>query len=175
MMLCRSPGRRRFLELLSSGIAVGYWSSTGPIDLAGADDFERARQILVALFSDLRRVRAVAAAYVGSVASEETSPAALMRAILDDLSISTAAGMTVAAIRGIIAERMRLDFLYNDIVCINGWILSKTEARLCALAAWDMGNENKDKTVNVGLGPRLWRHPVDDPARLTRAIIRRRP
>ena len=130
-----SPGRRQCLELLLSGVAVCFCSSAGRIDLAGADDLERAQQLLISLFSDRRRVHAIAAAYLGQLARERASPAALTRAILGPMSISIAAGMTVPAIRRFIAERIHLDFLYGDIVCIDGWMLSNTEARLCALAA----------------------------------------
>jgi hypothetical protein len=137
MTLCRSPSRRHFLEVLLSSVAACCWSSTGRIDLAGADELERARQTLISLFSDRRRVHAIAAAYVGTLARERASPAALTRAILGHMSISIAAGTTVPAIRRIISEQIQLDFLYDDIVYIDGWILSKTEARLCALAAAD--------------------------------------
>jgi hypothetical protein len=116
---------------------VCFCSSAGRIDLAGADDLERAQQLLISLFSDRRRAYAIAAAYLGELARERASPAALTRAILGPMSISIAAGMTVPAIRRFIAERIQLDFLYGDIVCIDGWILSNTEVRLCALAAAD--------------------------------------
>jgi hypothetical protein len=116
---------------------VCFCSSAGRIDLAGADDLERAQQLLISLFSDRRRAYAIAAGYLGELARERASPAALTRAILGPMSISIAAGMTVPAIRRFIAERIQLDFLYGDIVCIDGWILSNTEVRLCALAAAD--------------------------------------
>jgi hypothetical protein len=135
MTLCHSPSRRQLLELLLSSVAACIWTSTVRIDLAGADDLERARQLLISLFSDRRRVHTIAAAYLGTLARERASPAALTRAILGQTSISSAAAMTVPAIRRIIAERMQLDFLYDDIVCIDGWMLSKTEVCLCALAA----------------------------------------
>ena len=130
-----SPTRRQCLELLLSGVAVCFCSSADHIDPAGADDLERAQQLLISLFSDRRRVHAIAAAYLGALARERASPAALTRAILGPMSISIAAGMTVSAIRQFIAERIQLDFLYGGIVCIDGWILSNTEACLCALAA----------------------------------------
>ena len=135
MTLRHSPGRRRLLELLLGGVAACLWSSTGRINLAAADDLERARQLLISLFSDRRRVHAIAAAYLGTLARERASPAALTRAILGQTSIPSAAAMTVPAIRRIVAERIQLDFLYDDIVCIDGWMLSKTEVCLCALAA----------------------------------------
>ena len=135
MKLCHSPSRRQLLELLLSGVAACLWSSTRRINLADNDDLERARQLLISLFSDRRCVHAIAAAYLGTLARERASPAALTRAILGQMSISSAAGMTVPAIRRIIAERIQLDFLCDDIVCIDGWMLSKTEACLCALAA----------------------------------------
>ena len=142
-----SPGRRQCLELLLSGVAVFFCSSAGRIDLAGADDLERAQQLLISLFSDRRRVHAIAAAYLGTLARERASPAALTRAILGPMSISIAAGMTVPAIRRFIAERIQLDFLYGGIVCIDGWILSNTEACLCALAAHYSTSMGK-RTVN---------------------------
>ena len=135
MTPCHSPSRRQLLGLLVSGVAACLWSSTGRIDHSGADDLERARQLLISLFSDRRRVHAIAAAYLGTLARERASPAALTRAILGQMSISSAAAMTVPAIRRIIAARIQLDFLHDDIVCIDGWMLSKTEACLCALAA----------------------------------------
>jgi hypothetical protein len=134
---CRSPSRRQLLELLLSSIAACSFCSTRRIDLAGADDLERTRRALISLFSNRCRVRAIAAAYVGTVARAQAAPAALTRAISGHLSISMTAVMNEAAIRKFIAERIQLDFLYHDIVCINGWVLSKTEARLCALAAAD--------------------------------------
>jgi hypothetical protein len=135
MTLCHSPGRRQLLELLLSGVAACICSSTVPINLVGADDLERARQLLISLFSDRRSVHAIAGAYLGTLARERASPAALTRAILGQMSISSAAAMTVPEIRRIIAERIQLDFLCDDIVCIDGWMLSKTEVCLCALAA----------------------------------------
>jgi hypothetical protein len=135
MTLCHSPSKRQLLGLLSSSVAACIWSSTIRINLAGADDLERARQLLISLFSDRRSVRAIAAAYLGTLARERASPAALTQAILGQMSISSAAAMTTPAIRRIITERIELDFLRDDIVCIDGWMLSKTEACLCALAA----------------------------------------
>ena len=130
-----SPSRRQLLELLLSGVAACLWSSTGRLNPGAADDLERTRQLLISLFSDRRSVHAIAAAYLGTLARERASPAALTRAVLGQMSISSAAAMTVPALRRIIAERMQLDFLHDDIVCIDGWMLSKTEASLCALAA----------------------------------------
>jgi hypothetical protein len=137
MTPCHLASRRQLLELLSSGVAACIWSSTVRINLAGvgADDLERTRQLLISLFSDRRRVHAIAAAYLGTLARERASPAALTLTILGQTSISSAAAMTVPAIRRIIAERIQLDFLCDNIVCIDGWMLSKTEACLCALAA----------------------------------------
>lgn len=135
MTLCHSPARRQLLELLLSGVAACVWSSTGRISLGAAGDLERARQLLISLFSERRSVHVIAAAYLGTLARERASPAALTQAILGQMSISSAAGMTVPAIRRIIAERIQLDFLCDDIVCIDGWMLSKTEVCLCALAA----------------------------------------
>ena len=135
MTLCHSSSRRQLLELLLGGVAACIWSSAGRNNLAGADDFERASQLLISLFSDRRAVHAIAAVYLGTLARERASPAALTQAILGHMSISSAAALTVPAIRRIIAERIQFDFLCDNIVCIDGWMLSQTEACLCALAA----------------------------------------
>jgi len=37
--------------------------------------------------------------------------------------------------RGLLARQQRQDFEHNRVVKVHGWILSETEARLCALAA----------------------------------------
>lgn len=140
MTPCHSPGRRQLLQLLLSGVAACIWSSTARIKLTGADDLERAGKLLISLFSDRRCVHAIAAAYLVTLARERASPAALTRDILGHTSISSAAGLTVPMVRRIVAERISLDFLYDDIVCIDGWMLSKTEARLCALAATAWGS-----------------------------------
>lgn len=51
--------------------------------------------------------------------------------------MSSVVKMSPAMIQQFITERVRLDFCDDDTVCVEGWILSKTEARLCALAAMD--------------------------------------
>ena len=43
--------------------------------------------------------------------------------------------MDCAQIRGLVVQRQREDFARGRVVRVEGWILSETEARLCALAA----------------------------------------
>jgi len=39
------------------------------------------------------------------------------------------------ALRGLLARRVEQDFAEERIVCLDGWIVSRTEGRLCGLAA----------------------------------------
>lgn len=50
-------------------------------------------------------------------------------------------------LRAAIGERIRRDFAEGDTVRIEGWVLSRTEARLCALCAL-----SKDRGTPVALG-----------------------
>jgi hypothetical protein len=66
-----------------------------------------------------------------------TTPPALAAAVLADLPRDAA--MLAAAsdddLRALVAARVREDFDSGDTVQVDGWILSCTEARLCALAS----------------------------------------
>jgi hypothetical protein len=54
--------------------------------------------------------------------------------LLKELDLG-AAGCDGARIRALVADRRREDFASGRCVEVNGWILSRTEVRLCALAA----------------------------------------
>jgi hypothetical protein len=66
-----------------------------------------------------------------------TTPPALAAAVLADLP-GDAAALAAASdddLRALVAARVREDFDSGDTVRVDGWILSCTEARLCALAS----------------------------------------
>jgi hypothetical protein len=46
-----------------------------------------------------------------------------------------AAGAGDDELRALISERVRADFAEEDTVTVRGWVLSRTEARMCALAS----------------------------------------
>ena len=84
----------------------------------------------------LRSVRARASArVVGAIYlathPDEADPALLRRAIVADLA--PAAQRDQAELDRALARRVRADFLERRTVKVDGWVLSRTEARLCAL------------------------------------------
>jgi hypothetical protein len=66
---------------------------------------------------------------------EEAGASALTPLILSSLSLEEGdvAGLEFQALSAKVAMRVRSDFEQGDIVDIDGWILSRTETRLCAL------------------------------------------
>ena len=80
------------------------------------------------------RVDAEAASRVGRAwlaDRPEATPAELARAVCGDDRCPS----DPSALRLAIAERHRLDFRTGRIESVDGWILSRTEATLCALVA----------------------------------------
>jgi hypothetical protein len=84
------------------------------------------REMVVSLFSHLPSARAIGAAYLRS------SPANTLDA--ETLAASLPAAASVADLRLAIAARVRDDFANARVAMVDGWMLSVTEARLCALA-----------------------------------------
>jgi len=50
-------------------------------------------------------------------------------------ALPPASPTTDEALRADLAERIRNDFIYGNMVTVDGWLLSLTEARLCALVS----------------------------------------
>jgi hypothetical protein len=68
---------------------------------------------------------------------EEAEPSALTRRIVGDVASSEAALMRLddRSLWNRLAARRRADFAEGRLATVDGWLLSRTEARLCALAA----------------------------------------
>jgi hypothetical protein len=126
--------RRRFL----------YWTACGLGLLAGerrslrhASSQRRpiTHAAVVRLFDHLESARVIGRTYLqrypheASVLELETR----LAHSLNDRPIGHHAGR--AALAGMLAETIRKDFAADRIVTLHGWVLSRTEARLCALAA----------------------------------------
>ena len=89
-----------------------------PADPAGA---------LLALFTDRERARRLGRAYLAGL-GELPSAAALADTIWRDLPAG-------GSMRAQVAALVRDDFAEGRLECVEGWLLSRTEARLCGLAA----------------------------------------
>jgi hypothetical protein len=86
--------------------------------------------IVPEIFPDLASARAVGKAYLAAVKPAEQMPAELWRAILAAHPLGRP-----PATRQQVASWVRRDFADAAMVSLDGWLLSRTEARLCALAA----------------------------------------
>ncbi len=126
----RASTRRHCLQLLSA-IVTSCLISTGDNDLSDSQDLERIREVLVSLLPN--RVRLHAMVSEGARMPDRRQVAALLLTILGEKSLCEAASMSTAALRDLIVARIHTDFIQNHTACIDGWVLSMTEAHLYAL------------------------------------------
>lgn len=82
-----------------------------------------------ALFSDQCAARLAGDHYLRAHAQEAD------REVLHTLLFGAAPAPTAAALRRGIVERRRADFAREDTVLVAGWVLARSEARLCALVS----------------------------------------
>jgi len=95
-----------------------------------------ATERLVGLLHDGESARAVGRAYLLQEPAE--ADVTHLMALLDPVGV--AARGEAELLRQTIAARHRNDFGCGRTVILDGWILSRTEVRLCALAAITRGN-----------------------------------
>jgi hypothetical protein len=81
------------------------------------------------LFTDLGAARDIGRRYLRSF-SQETNRAFLQRTITGGERLQDA-----KQLRTLLAQKREQDFRTGDIAIVDGWVLSRTEARVCALVA----------------------------------------
>jgi hypothetical protein len=90
---------------------------------------------LLRLVDDNSVVRSLGQAYL-SLHAHERGAAALSKLLGSALMFPTAREHTAdQGLDTLLSAKLRRDFEQRDTVILNGWILSRTEARLCALRA----------------------------------------
>jgi hypothetical protein len=90
---------------------------------------------LAGLLAHRNSARSLGRAALGALPGATTAPA-LAAAVLGDLPAGTRlADTSDDDLRSLVATRVREDFDAGQTVQVDGWILSCTEARLCALAS----------------------------------------
>lgn len=91
---------------------------------------------LTALLRNQHSARLVGLAYL-RLAPEETNREVLCIKLLRALTLTdrTLRTADIAGLRRRVSSVVRRDFQQEQIVELDGWIISRTEARLCALAA----------------------------------------
>ncbi len=84
-----------------------------------------ARAALLDLFDDPARARGLGRAYLATAATDANA-----------LAVAVMAGLPgTGRLRTEVATLIRADYAAGRIECVDGWLLSRTEARLCAIAA----------------------------------------
>jgi hypothetical protein len=118
--------RRRFLQLTATGMVVSVTSSACTGD-SGEDVRALARPELLSMLGT-ERVRELGLHYRAAVPKENTVPA--LRAAIAD---GRRRGLRFPWTRPSMEQQVRDDFAAGRTVLVEGWVLSATEARQCAL------------------------------------------
>jgi len=126
----RGPSRRGALAWLAGAAAV----LSGRPALAAVSPEARLARLAG---RSPRAARAIGNAYLGALTGPRPTPAALVEAVASriDLAPDAVAGLGHDALAGRIEAAIRQDFERYDTAVVDGWVLSSTEARLCALVA----------------------------------------
>jgi len=114
------PGSLRALQLRHSSALTGALTGYRP---------------LARLCADLRCADTISQACLRAVPPNESSSQALASLILDGIPWTSRVRLSAGTLRDAIRDRSRRDFGAGDIVVVDGWVLSRTEVRLYALAA----------------------------------------
>lgn len=106
-------------------LAAGWWNAVSRQEPA-----ELARAVLNALapHGDRGALSSIGARYI-ACHPKEADLQRLCRVLVGDLRPSD------PELRRSVTSRIRADFASKDVAQVDGWILSKTEARICALAS----------------------------------------
>jgi hypothetical protein len=128
--------RRQFVILLLSASSLApVWSGSASLAAAIEPASRHAAKLVTRFFGHPESARIVGAAYLGTRPDQVD-----VGGLLSDLFPSAACGARGGpeSTRDFCIEfdeRRRLDFESGRVVSIAGWVLSETEAKLCALAA----------------------------------------
>jgi len=121
--------RRRFILSLAAALAP-----VGLVGFAWTNFPALRRAALESLLTDMSGARAIGVRYL-ALAPEEADRAELAASLFSGFSEPPGSPIEFTRLRGTLAARRDRDFASGDTVVIGGWILARTEARLCALAA----------------------------------------
>jgi hypothetical protein len=134
------PGDRRSLDrrafLAGSGAIVAALAAPALASLFGCDRRPTLAQALVGFYSDPASAARIGRAVLAAVPAEATAEA-VVAALAGDrrAELEALAASDPGALRALLQKQHRSDFEDGRTVSIDGWVLSRTEARLCAVAA----------------------------------------
>lgn len=125
-----NSSRRRILKVI---LAAGFWSTSGrafAYQIQHTLDSETG-SMLNGMFGNTESARAVGNAYLRANPNEADQQ--LLEGALFDSSSSDGRHAYQPGFRAAILSKVRGDYAFGRVVTVDGWILSLTEARLCAL------------------------------------------
>ena len=123
---------RRWLFAALAGAAAWGCSRAVRARLVCRQDW---RQVLTALFANPRGAVAIGSACLKALPPHQRSAGALTVAIAEAAGCDRDAIVGGEPLRARLAERVRKEFADGEVLNVEGWLLSPTEARLYALAA----------------------------------------
>lgn len=126
----RRPRMKR-RSLLAAAAALIPVASLGPWWL---HRLRRPETLAAALFTDAATARRIGERYLAANA-EERDPEALAARLPAGCAAPARTRRDMAAVRAALGEQRARDFATGDTVIVDGWILARSEARLCAFAA----------------------------------------
>jgi hypothetical protein len=126
-----SPRRRWFIGVAASSVIALRWNRGTAPAIQTENAFERARKKLVLLLHEPERARKVGSVYLRSAARQQAPPRELVETVLSKLGPDAGD----EAMRRFIVARIRGELRDAQVISVDGWIMSPTEARLCGLAA----------------------------------------
>jgi hypothetical protein len=126
------PLRRRWFI---GGVAftMSMWRSGAPAVPRSESACERMRKKLISLLHEPERARKVGAVYLRSPPGRLNPPTGLAETMLAEMGPNAGD----EAIRRDIVARIRRELQDVQVISLDGWIMSLTEARLCGLVAAD--------------------------------------
>jgi len=121
----RILSRRAFAHFALATLAL---ASGIPTALAKSGKSHITGQVLSEIFSDMSAARAIGNAYLNSAAYRQNTVDPITPLMNSNYSHGR------AEICDALRRQIQSDFASDRIVTVNGWVLSKTEVDLCALA-----------------------------------------
>jgi len=125
--------RRQFLQLTAMGGTVMLFTGISchsghpsAYDVLGKPE-------LLAQICDLKTLKDIGMAYRMQTASETDADKLTTLLLTDSAGKPVSASSGESFIQNIISKKIARDFETGNIVVVNGWVLSVTEARQCAL------------------------------------------
>jgi hypothetical protein len=129
--------RRRFLQLAAAAIgacALRPFQALRFLWERGDDQASQAAGRLMQAIGHRRSARAVGRAYLATAPQERSIERLIALLTGDRLPSDRVLNADAKALRAHVQEALSEDFAAGRTVSVRGWMLSLTEARLCALA-----------------------------------------